>query len=309
MNERPPLEQVLVATDFSGAAMRAIQRAAGLPFGPGATLTVLHVLRSGCGAADRADATRGLAEAASVAAGVVTATGRTGVEVVTHMAEGTPFEEIVRAARDAASELVVVGRHGERTFRELLLGSTAERVIRTGETPVLVVTAPPAASYERPLVAVDCSESSRCALELAWRIVGPRTSGLEIVHAYDTISESALRRAEIFGEAARRYRVEAQRRAQTAIDAFLAAGASRPATIVLREGDARGAILDVAVQHDADLLALGTHGRAGPVRVLIGSVAEAVIRAAHCDVLVTRAGTPGRPSAGGTPPATEAERR
>jgi nucleotide-binding universal stress UspA family protein len=46
--------------------------------------------------------------------------------------------------------------------------------------------------------------------------------------------------------------------------------------------------VDVAVQHDADLLALGTHGRSGLAHALLGSVAEAVIHAASCDVLVAR---------------------
>ncbi|HZP42431.1 MAG TPA: universal stress protein [Candidatus Binatia bacterium] len=48
-------------------------------------------------------------------------------------------------------------------------------------------------------------------------------------------------------------------------------------------------MLDVAAERDADLLALGTHGRSGLAHVLLGSVAEAVIRAARCDVLVARA--------------------
>ena len=48
-------------------------------------------------------------------------------------------------------------------------------------------------------------------------------------------------------------------------------------------------ILEVAAERDADLVALGTHGRSGVAHVLLGSVAEAVIRAAGCDVLVARA--------------------
>ena len=58
---------------------------------------------------------------------------------------------------------------------------------------------------------------------------------------------------------------------------------------MLQEGDARQVILDVAAERAADLVALGTHGRSGVAHVLLGSVAEAVIRAAGCDVLVARA--------------------
>ena len=83
---------------------------------------------------------------------------------------GYPFVEIIREARRGHNELVVIGRHGWRTFREILLGSTAERVIRTSDTSILVVAARPSAPYERPLVAVDCSETSRSAMKLAWQL-------------------------------------------------------------------------------------------------------------------------------------------
>ena len=198
--------------------------------------------------------------------------------------------EIIHGARHGRNELIVVGRHGERTFRELLLGSTAERVIRKGDTSILVVASPPAAPYARPLVAVDCSDTSRHAVELAWRLADPRLQALDVVHAYEPILESTVRHANLFGEAARQFNFEAKLQAQAAVETFLATSdAPGPANIMLRGGDARQVILDVAAERDADLVALGTHGRSGVAHVLLGSVAEAVIRAAGCDVLVARA--------------------
>lgn len=289
MTERRPLGNVLVATDFSATATHAVERAARLPISLGSALTVLHVLRPGCLPEDRLDAECALADAASVAADSAARVGRKDVDVFPRLVEGTPFVEIVRSGRHGRNEFIVVGRHGERTFRELLLGSTAERVIRKGDTSILVVASPPAAPYERPLVAVDCSDTSRRAVELAWRLADPGLP-LDVVHAYEPIPESALRRAGLFGEAARQYNFEAKQRAQAAVETFLAAGdAPAPANIILQEGDARQVILDVAAQRDANLLALGTHGRSGLAHVLLGSVAEAVIRAAGCDVLVARA--------------------
>ena len=284
---RRPLGNVLVATDFSAAATWAVERAARLPIGPGSALTVLHVLPPGCPPEDRADAERALGDAASVAADAAARVGRKDLDVFPRLAEGTPFVEIVRGARHGRTELIVVGRHGQRTFRQLLLGSTAERVIRKGDTSILVVAARPAAQYERPLVGVDCSDTSRRAVELAWRLT---EAALEVVHAYEPIPESALRRASILGEAVEQYHREAKRRAEVAVETFLAAGdGAAPASIVVREGDAREMILDVAARRGADLVALGTHGRSGFAHVLLGSVAEAVIRAASCDVLAARA--------------------
>lgn len=216
------------------------------------------------------------------------------MDVFPCLAEGIPFVEIVRGARHGRNELIVVGRHGDRTFPQLLIGSTAERVIRKSDTSILVVASRPAAQYERPLVAVDYSDTSRRAVELVWRLVERGKRALDVVYAYEPIPESALRRAGVFGEAVQQYRLEAKRQAQAAVETFLATGeAATPANIILREGDARQMILDVAAERDSDLLAVGAHGRSGLTHVLLGSVSEGVIRAAHCDVLLARA--PGLP--------------
>jgi nucleotide-binding universal stress UspA family protein len=204
-----------------------------------------------------------------------------------------PFVEIVRAAREGGNELVVIGRHGRRTFPDLLLGSTAERIIRKGRLSVLVVATPPADAYAHPLVAVDLSECSRPALELGGRLAGPSGARLDVVHAFETMSQYAIERAGFSTEDGVEYRLHAQRGAQAAVQAFLAGSeAAAGATVVVREGDARRVVLDVAAERGADLLALGTHGRSGSAHVLLGSVAEAVVHAARCDVVVAVAPVP-----------------
>jgi nucleotide-binding universal stress UspA family protein len=145
----------------------------------------------------------------------------------------------------------------------------------------------------RPLVAVDCSETSRHAVELAWRLADPGAPTLEVVHAYAAIPDGTIRRAGFSAEESLQYHLEARRSAEAAVEAFVRAGdlAGR-VRVVVREGDTRQQILQAAWQHDADLVAVGTHGRSGIVHALLGSVAEAVIRGASCDVLVARsAGT------------------
>jgi nucleotide-binding universal stress UspA family protein len=289
--DRQPLGNVLVATDFSAAATSAVERAARLPIDAGSTLTVLHVVAPDHRPEDRATAERALRDAASVAADSAARSGRKDIDVFPRLVEGTPFVEIIRAARHGRNELIVVGRRGEWTLRELLLGSTAERVVRKSDTSVLVVAARPATlDYEKPLVAVDCSATSRRAVELAWRLAHPGLKALEIVHAYWTLPESAIRRVGFSHNDAVECRLEDRRRAQAAVESFAAAElAATPTTLLLEEGDARRVILDVAAHRGADLLAVGTHGRSGLAYVLLGTVAEAVIRRAHCDVLVARA--------------------
>lgn len=64
---------------------------------------------------------------------------RPGHEVLSHLGMGDPAEEIVRVAEEGAVDLIVMGTHGWTGFRHLLMGSVAEKVLRTAKCPVLVV--------------------------------------------------------------------------------------------------------------------------------------------------------------------------
>ena len=291
--ERRGLGDVLVATDFSAGAEQAVARAARLPMRRGSSLAILHVLPAGldrkAGVRARAEARRALAAAAALARSI---TGGDAVRVVPRLVEGIPFLEIIRHARRGRADLVVLGRHGHRTFRELLLGSTAERVVRKGDTSVLVVDSKPAGAYVRPLVAIDLSGASRAVVDLALRVADPGVRSIGVVHAYETAPESTLRRTAQAPRDIKRYQRTTRQRVHGAVaallDGFLEAEV-RP-KIVVRRGDARRVILDVAAQSRPDLLAVGTHGRTGVAYVLLGSVAAAIVRATPCDVLVARPG-------------------
>jgi universal stress protein E len=276
----PGLGDVVVATDMTRGAERALERALSLPLAPGAQVTLLHVIEDGKG--DR-DARRALESAAAAARRLP---GAPPVRIA--LERGKPFVEIIRHARGARAELVVIGRHGERAFRDLFLGSTAERVIRKGETPTLVVHGAVRGAYRRPVVATDLSETSARALALALRIA-PGVP-IAVVHAYEVLAERTLQRVAPSSSGLRKWRRDEARRAAAGLAEFLRGRAPAGALLepVVRRGDPRGAICGFAARHRADLIALGTHGRTGLGYVLIGSVAEAVVRAAQCDVLVAR---------------------
>jgi nucleotide-binding universal stress UspA family protein len=286
---RRSLGNVLVATDFSPGAVRAVARAARLPIAPGSAISLVHVLPGAVDAKTEAATRRALDQLANATRTAIRAAGLTDVNVFTHVAQGKPFVEIIGHARHSQAFLIVVGRHGQRPFRDLLIGSTAERVIRKGATPVLVVDSRATRPYQRPLVAVDGSGFSRRALALALQVAGS-AQNLDVVHTYGVPYESGKRRTGISERDLQEYGFETGKAARAMVEAFLApaTAAGRNVSIVLRRGDPRMAILRVAAQRRADLLALGTHGRSGLAHVLIGSVAEAVVRAAPCDVLVAR---------------------
>jgi nucleotide-binding universal stress UspA family protein len=189
--------------------------------------------------------------------------------------------------RSGPMDLVVVGRHGRRPFRDLLLGSTAQRVLQHGQAAILLVARRGRSPYRRPLVALDLSEASHAILDLAVRVVAPTRPMLHVVHVYETAYEGML--AAVAKKAARSaYQRECRDRAREAVTKLIgeSAAASVVRTVALRHTDPRQGILEAARVRRADLIALGTHGRTGPPHLLLGSVAEAVMHHAGCDVLV-----------------------
>jgi nucleotide-binding universal stress UspA family protein len=225
------------------------------------------------------------------------ASGHDQVRVRTMLAQGEAYAELLR--RSARADLVLVGRHGHRAFRDLLIGSTSERVVRHSIVPTLVVGGPARSSYRRPLAAVDRDSGSRATLELAVRLLGTGRRVLDVVHAYHPAHEQLLARAATAaGRAA--YRRECQEKARRAIAGLVRATKAAPAVrgIRLRRTDPRQAILGAARARRVDLIVLGTHGRTGLARALMGSVTEAVMRHAECDVLVAPPRRSARPSRG-----------
>ena len=288
----PALRHVLVGTDFSPGASAALSRVAHLPLAPRAEITILHVLPGWLNPAVQArqlgEAERRLRQEALRLQRALRAGGRKEVRVRTVLGQGEAHAEIVR--RSASADLVVVGRHGRRSFRDLLVGSTAERAVRHAVVPTLLVARRARSAYRRPVAAVDLSEASRTTLDLAARLIGPAGQLLDVVHAYHPEHEQVLGR--VATSAGRRvYRRECRLEARRAVVGLVHASAAVPLArcLELRRADPRTAILSAARARRADLIALGTHGRTGLAHLLLGSVAEAVMRHATCDVVVSPA--------------------
>ena len=280
------LKRLLVATDFSPRAELALRRAVQIVNEHGATLSLFH--------ATDADAGDDMA-ARQLTAGTektlrqqidkyLPDNGAGSVRVAT----GKPFVEIIRGARDEGAELVVLGAHGEHFLKDLLLGTTAEKVVRKGDRPVLVVKRAAHGPYRQVLVAVDFSENSRHALELALRLA-PQAQ-FHVVHVYPGF-EVQLRRTGIPpSEIARRLRPRVEEARQN-MEAFLRGVdcGDRPIRQILWDGRAHQEITTLAKRLRVELVAVGTTGRTGLPYILLGSVAEHVLREVSCDALVTRA--------------------
>ncbi|HEU4452684.1 MAG TPA: universal stress protein [Longimicrobium sp.] len=191
-----------------------------------------------------------------------------------HAAHGAPAGALLQAAEEVAADLVVIGAGG----RHGLVGGTARRVLRDAAVPVLVLRRPVGSRPGRVLLATDLSVPSAVAhergLEAAASLLGepPALRSLLVVGRGTIpapLPEEALARA-----------------ARAELRLFLRERTPHPSPVepVVRTGSPPEEIVAEAEAWGADLLIVGTHGR-----VLLGSVAESVVREAPCNVLAVPA--------------------
>ncbi len=283
------LKRLLVATDFSQRADIALKRAVQIVNEHGAALTLLHV----CDADSRDDVlTRQLMVDAeeTLRQTIRTLSLPDSAAATVRVATGKPFVEIIRAAREEKAELVVVGAHGEHFLKDLLFGTTSEKVVRKGDRPVLVVKRPTYGPYRRVLVPVDFSDNSKYALELALHLA-PEAQ-FHSLHVYQGL-EAQLRRTGLPVSEIVRHQRPLAKEAQQEIDAFLGTidHGGKPIRREVWNGRPHHEIATVAKRLRAELIAVGATGRTGLPYILLGSVAEHVLREVSADVLVARAGS------------------
>lgn len=279
-------KRLLVGTDFSPRADVALQRAVQIAGEHGAALTLFHA----CDVDARNDvrARKLMVVAEETARRKIRSLSLPDrIAATVRVAAGKPFVELIRAAREERTELVVVGAHGKHFLKDLLLGTTAEKIVRKGDRPVLVVKQAAQRPYRRVLVPVDFSKYSRRALKLALRLA-PRAQ-FHVLHVYQGF-EAQLRRAGVpESEIVRQLRPLVKEARQKM--AALLGGIDHGGKLIrqqLWDGRAHHEITTVAKRLRAELVAVGTTGRTGLPYILLGSVAEHVLREVPCDVLVAR---------------------
>jgi nucleotide-binding universal stress UspA family protein len=187
---------------------------------------------------------------------------------------GTPWREIVRLAGELGADGIVVGSVGHSAIERLLLGSTAEGVVRNASRPVLVVRNGPLTRVRRVLLPVDMDEGSKTSVRYALRKL-PKDLELAAVHAvaFPRMIDPEL--ANVLPDEA-----ESSRRLRAFLDDL---GGKRIASSVVL-GEPAAGILDAS--GDADLVFIAPRGRQGLARALRASVAQTVVRHSQGPVLV-----------------------
>jgi nucleotide-binding universal stress UspA family protein len=279
---------IVVASDLSGRSDRALGRGFALARELGGALTVVHVvapdlpddLRAHCVDWAKRRFARELEER----------TASTGVQASSRIHAGDPKVAINAAADAANAGLLVLGFHDRSRPESRFAETTAGRVLKGSQRPILLVREEPAGAYARVVIGVDFSWFSRVAIRHAFRFApGAR---FHLLHAYHVPYQGFLGSARFSEQVAYERRLE--------LDDFLAGEMRlltrraaelgvRPEALetVLREGPARDVLLEEAARRDADLLVIGTHGKTGVARAMFGSVAADVLSAPPCDVLVS----------------------
>lgn len=278
-------KKILAATDFSPSSGVALRSAETLARQGGGTVIVVHViepipphytLRPSIPGVLDLDA-RSKREARKALDQVAAQSRKRHGRVKSILRVGKPWAEILEVAREQGVEAICLGNSGRSAFARLVMGSTAENVVRRSSVPVLVTRHRPLEAVRRITVPVDFDPGSRLALRVATEAFPARTE-LTAVHVTVPVSPFDPMVGIIISE-------EAQIGSE--LEAYLGPKTLRRARPEVRVmSDRTSGILEHAEEHDADLLVIATHGRRGLARALLGSTAEKVVRHADRPVLV-----------------------
>ena len=203
---------------------------------------------------------------------------------------GKPFLEIIQVAKEENIDLLVIGTHGRTGVDRFILGSVAERLVRKAGCPVMVIKGREYAGFKRIIVPIDFSDCSRKALEYAVATAGGHNSRLTILHVYEESFIEPYVNAANSEEEADKIIKEIEWANETKYDEFLKTVDLRGVEYekLLIKGVPEAEIVETAMKQQADLVVMGTHGRAGIKHILIGSNAEEVVRTVHCDIVILK---------------------
>ncbi|SFR63653.1 universal stress protein [Halogeometricum limi] len=212
--------------------------------------------------------------------------------VHTEILKGTPSNEILRYARENDADLLVLGTHGRSGVRRVITGSVAERVVRLADVPVLTVREREETSldttYDRILVATDASEDAEAAVEHALSLAARFDAEVHVLYVVDT-SVIRPKLGNLVPETVRSALETVGKEALAAAEAR-AEDVGVDAVTEMVDGVPSRKILSYADENGADVVVVGTHGRTGVDRLLLGSTTERILRSASTPVLSVRRG-------------------
>jgi nucleotide-binding universal stress UspA family protein len=278
---------ILVPTDGSKCAQAAVGYAEDLATRYESRVHALCVADSRTlENAPRSDQTK--QERAELAERTCNELSESGIEVEQAVRTDIPHKAILRYVSEQDIDLVVMGTHGRTGVERYLLGSVTEKVVRLSDVPVLTVKAEDPGGVTYPytdiLVPTDGSEGAEAAIGPAVDIASTYDARVHALSVIDTMAMGVDVRSDMILETLE----ESARSAVETIDEQAAHASVSAVETAIQHGYPYRAIRSYVEENDIDLIVMGTHGRSGIERYLLGSVAEKTVRTSPVPVMTVR---------------------
>lgn len=297
------IQHILVPSDFSDSAKRALGHAFAVAKLHQARITILHVVtvfdddpyNPEKSFPDVGEYYNHLEKrAGDHFKSALSSTPTTDIPVDTVIQRGfSPHEEILTYAAHHNVDFIAMGTHGRKPLARFFMGSVAEKVVHHAECPVLTVrfseesSLTKIPSYERILVPTDFSEQSRNAIELAVHLL-PESGTVDLLHVVeDSIHPSYFATdGDTLLDVLPNIREKSNELLQNFATDLIP---DRLQThLVIQEGRISQTILDYAEENPVDVIAMGTHGLNVLSQIFIGSQTNRVLRKAACPVITIK---------------------
>jgi nucleotide-binding universal stress UspA family protein len=281
----------VVAVDSSGASRVAAREAAARSWPAGTTVHVISVVEPLLGwsapAFEEALQQSGEQMVQCAADYFIQA----GLETTTAVLTGDPKAVIVKEVEEWHADFVFIGAHNTHGVMQFLLGGVARAVARLAACSVEIVRRNTGREPRKILLATDGSECSNVAARSIAQRSWPSGTGFRILSVVEP-SASFFVPSYLSSEAMEELRGKDMQRAQEAVSSaesiLCGAGLEASSTVAVPAATPKELILSEAAEWDADLIVVGSHGRRGVNRLLLGSVSEAVALHAKCSVEIIR---------------------
>ena len=197
-------------------------------------------------------------------------------EIIVHEGE-EPYQYIVDEADKQQVEMIVMGRRGRTGLKRLMMGSVTARVIGHATRNILVVPRAAHITWKSIVIATDGSKYSEAAAKEALSLAKTTCANLYAIAV--TRPDAVPERIKLSEDALRDIKISAEKEG---IKIAISLVKEKPHESI------HESIIEYAKEKNADIIVMGSHGRTGISRLLMGSVTERVIGHAECAVLVVK---------------------
>lgn len=281
------MRNILVASDLATESNRAFGRSIKLASTLGAKLHIIHVCPV-YSFSNKKKQTISLKQEAedTIKNAIAAAKGTKKIQTsITVIEGGEKFAEIILHAEKVKAELIVMGIHGKVALLDMFVGTTIERVIRKGITPVLMVRDKPQNNYGNVLIGTDFSDGSTQAFHIALELAPKGVFNL--VHSYMYMGGHMARYMEnVLADLARDKLEKFVEKSK----GLLKKHKVKPQDFHFgtAKGEPYSCLLSAASKVKSDLIAIGTHSNISLMPYKLGGTAREILSDPPCDVLIAK---------------------